>query len=68
MICFSVDPAELLALQVYCPSPVLLILLNVSIADFFPELFVRPFIVTHFTSGSGVPVAEQVMVTEDPSL
>ena len=57
---------ELLALQVYCPSTVLVMLLKIKNAAFFPELFTFPFLI-HVTSGSGVPDAVQLILTEDPS-
>ena len=57
---------ELLALQVYCPPSVLIILLRIKNAHLFPEIFAIPFL-THVTSGAGIPVAVQLIVTEDPS-
>ena len=57
---------ELLALQVYCPSSVLLMLLKIKNAAFFSELFTLP-ILTHVTSGSGFPDAVQLILTDDPS-
>ena len=57
---------ELLALQVYCPSSVLVMLLNIKNAAVFPEIFTLPFL-THVTSGAGFPDAVQLILTEDPS-
>ena len=67
VVCSSLIPAELLALQVYRPSSVLFILLIVRNDVPFPELFTFPCLI-HCTSGSGVPDAEQLKFTEDPSL
>ncbi len=60
-------PAELLARHVYCPSSVVLILSKFKYAIFFPELFICPFRI-HDTSGSGFPVAVQLILTDDPSV
>ena len=60
-------PAELLALHVYSPSSVLFILSKFKYAAFFPEVLICPFLI-HDTSGSGFPVAVQLILTEDPSM
>ena len=57
---------ELFALQVYCPSSVLVILLRIKNAAVVPEIFTLPSL-THVTSGAGFPNAVQLIVTEDPS-
>ncbi len=64
-MCCSSVPSELLALHLYSPSSTLLILLNVISAVFFPELFAVPFLI-HCTSGTGLPDAVQLILTEDP--
>ena len=65
--CFAVLPAELLALHVYIPASALLILLKVRLAVLDPVLVACPLWI-HVTSGSGLPVAVQLILTGLPSL
>ena len=64
---FSVLPAELLALHVYIPASALLILLKVRLAVLDRELLACSLWI-HVTSGSGFPVAAQLILTGLPSL
>ena len=54
-------------MHVYSPSSVLFIWSKFKYAVFLPELFICPFRI-HDTSGSGFPVAVQLILTEDPSI
>ena len=65
--CFSVRPKELFASQMYIPVSSFPTFPKINSAVLAPELFTFPLWI-HLTSGSGLPVALQLMLISLPSL